>query len=118
MLFRSTTEKALVELFSNSLLPLKSITSDNGGEFANHQSFCERFGIVWYFCHPYCSWERGMNENTNGLIRRHFPKGTDFNKFEEAEIKFVQNVINNRHRKRLQFETAKDVMMRMLQEAA
>ena len=114
----ATTEKALTELFTNTLLPLKSITSDNGGEFANHKSFSNKFGITWYFCHPYCSWERGMNENTNGLIRRHFPKGTDFNKFSEVEILAVQNILNNRHRKRLQFETPKDAMVRMLGQAA
>jgi transposase, IS30 family len=114
----ATTEKALTELFSNTLLPLKSITSDNGGEFANHKSFSEKFGISWYFCHPYCSWERGMNENTNGLIRRHFPKGTDFNQFSEVEILSVQNILNNRHRKRLEFETPAHAMVRMLGQVA
>jgi len=60
-----TVEDALIKLFSNSLLPLKSITSDNGGEFACHNEIKKIYGIEWYFCHPYCSWERGLNENTN-----------------------------------------------------
>ena len=58
------------------------------------------------------------NAREPGLIRRHYPKGTDFNKFSEVEILAVQNILNNRHRKRLQFETPKDAMVRMLGQAA
>lgn len=113
-----TVEKALTEFFENSLLPLKSITSDNGGEFACHKIIKNKFNIEWYFCHPYCSWERGLNENTNGLIRRHLPKGTDFNKVDDKFIRMVQVILNNRYRKRIGYKTPKDLMVEMIQQAA
>ena len=112
-----TVEKALIKLFDNSLLPLKSITSDNGGEFSCHKIIKKKCGIEWYFCHPYCSWERGLNENTNGLIRRSYPKGTDFNLVPEQAIRKLQNILNNRYRKRIGYNTPKDLMVEMLQAA-
>ena len=64
------------------LEPLKehvlTLTSDNGKEFARHRNINEKLAAKFYFCHPYHSWERGLNENTNGLVRQYFPKGTDF----------------------------------------
>jgi IS30 family transposase len=113
-----TVEKALINLFQNSLLPLKSITSDNGGEFACHKNIKNKYGIEWYFCHPYCSWERGLNENTNGLIRRFFPKRTDFNPISDAHILWVQNILNNRYRKRIGYIKPKDLLSDMLHQAA
>ena len=73
-----TVEKYFHEFMHNNLLPVLSVTSDNGGEFANHAKISEAYNIKWYFCHPFCSGERGLNENTNGLIRDFFPKKTDF----------------------------------------
>lgn len=113
-----TTEEALIALFKNTTLPLKSITSDNGGEFACHKTIKRMFNIEWYFCHPYCSWERGLNENTNGLIRRHFPKGTDFNLKSDAKVRRVQNILNSRYRKRIGYNKPKDLLSEMLQQAA
>lgn len=112
-----TVEKALIKLFNNSLLPLKSITSDNGGEFACHKAIKKKYSIEWYFCHPYCSWERGLNENTNGLIRRSYPKGTNFNLVPEQAIRQLQNILNNRYRKRIGYNTPKNLMVDMLQAA-
>ncbi|MBX9597698.1 MAG: IS30 family transposase [Burkholderiales bacterium] len=76
------------------------------------------FGIEWYFCHPYCSWERGLNENTNGLIRRSLPKGTDFNKVSDLEIRAIQNNLNARYRKRIRRLTPTSKMVDMVQQSA
>jgi len=113
-----TVENALVSLFDNSLLPLKSITSDNGGEFACHKNIKAKYGIEWYFCHPYCSWERGLNENTNGLIRRFYKKGYDFNLLTDADIRIIQNILNNRYRKRIGYRKPSELLVEMLQQAA
>lgn len=114
----ATVEEALIHLFSTTMLPLKSITSDNGGEFACHTKIKSLYNIEWYFCHPYCSWERGLNENTNGLIRRFLPKGTDFNLVSLARVQFIQNSLNGRYRKRINKMTPTNLMVEMLQQAA
>lgn len=77
---------------------VKTITVDNGLEFASHERIAEGLEADIYFAHPYASWERGINENTNGLIRQYFPKGTDFNEVSDEEIEFVMNRLNNRPR--------------------
>jgi len=85
------------------LKPIKdrihSITYDNGLEFAEHERVSEALELDTYFAHPYSSWERGINENTNGLIRQYFPKGTDFNDVTEEEIQHVMDRLNSRPRK-------------------
>jgi transposase, IS30 family len=88
----------------------KSMTYDNGMEMAKHKLLTEMTGMIFYFAHPYSSWERGTNENTNGLIRRNFPKGTNFNDITEAQLKTVQEKLNNRPRKVLKFKTPNEVM--------
>ena len=77
---------------------LKTLTLDNGLEFAEHQRIAKKLGVNIYFAHPYASWERGINENTNGLIRQYFPKQTDFNEVRDEEIQFVMDRLNNRPR--------------------
>lgn len=77
---------------------IKTITLDNGLEFAKHEEISKDLEADIYFAHPYASWERGINENTNGLIRQYFPKGTDFTKVTDEEIMFVMNRLNNRPR--------------------
>lgn len=77
---------------------VKTITLDNGLEFSEHEVIAEELEADIYFAHPYASWERGINENTNGLIRQYFPKGTDFAKVTDDEIRFVMNRLNNRPR--------------------
>jgi len=99
----ATIELALVEIINKMHIPIQSITSDNGGEFAQHKAISKRYNFIWYFCHPYCSGERGLNENTNGLIRRFLPKGTDFNLVTDNDILEIQNNLNSRPRKRLGF---------------
>ena len=88
----------------------KSMTYDNGMEMANHQWLTNNTGMDIFFAHPYSSWERGTNENTNGLIRRFLPKGTDFNKVTEKELKAIENNLNNRPKKVLGYKTPNEQM--------
>ena len=83
----------------------RTVTLDNGSEHTNHKEF----GIQAYFADPYSSWQRGGNENANGLIRCYFPKGTDFSTIDAEELKDVEWELNNRPRKRLNFRTPQEV---------
>lgn len=87
----------------------KSLTVDNGSENAGHQEIAKSLSMKVYFAHPYHSWERGTNENTNGLIRHYFPKGTDFATISNESIKEVEEKLNNRPRKRLGYRTPQQV---------
>ncbi|WFE69564.1 IS30 family transposase [Thiomicrospira sp. R3] len=78
---------------------IHTITYDNGLEFADHERMAKELNAKIYFAHPYSSWERGINENTNGLIRQYFPKGTDFNEVTQEQIDFVMYRLNTRPRK-------------------
>ena len=79
----------------------RSLTYDQGREMAEHKLFTKDTKMTVYFAHPASPWERGTNENTNGLIRQFFPKGTNFNKVSRREIKKVQDMLNGRPRKTL-----------------
>lgn len=110
MKLKNRKSNTVTKAFKNALKKLdghmkKSMTYDNGMEMANHKWLTKKTGMTIYFAHPYSSWERGTNENTNGLIRRYFPKNTDFNKVTEEQIRAVQNLLNNRPRKVLGFYT-------------
>ncbi|WP_444944881.1 IS30 family transposase [Microbulbifer sp. ZKSA006] len=78
---------------------VKTITFDNGLEFAEHERMGAALEADIYFAHPYASWERGINENANGLIRQYFPKGSDFNQVTDEQIKHVMERLNNRPRR-------------------
>ena len=99
----------VVQKTIEALLPVKeqiyTITADNGKEFAFHQAISQELNIEMYFAKPYHSWERGANENTNGLIRQYFPKKTSFENITDIDIEYVQNKLNNRPRKKLGFLT-------------
>lgn len=82
---------------------------DNGPENSNWKEIENRTGMKTYFAHQYHSWERGTNENTNGLIRDYFPKKTDFTTIREEELSFVEGELNNRPRKRLGWKTPSEV---------
>jgi IS30 family transposase len=82
-----------------------TITSDNGTEFAEHEFIAKKLGADFYFAHPYASWERGLNEYTNGLIRQYILKGADLEVYTDDFIKLVQNKINKRPREKLGFHT-------------
>ncbi len=82
-----------------------AITSDNGREFAGHQQIGQSLKADFYFAHPYHSWERGLNENTNGLVRQYFPKKSEFSKITDRQITKVVDRLNNRPRKTLGYKT-------------
>jgi transposase, IS30 family len=90
-----------------ALLPFKeqlhTITSDNGKEFAGHERIAQELEIQMFFAKPYHSWERGANENTNGLIRQYFRKGCSFENITEKDVEYVENELNNRPRKKLSY---------------
>ena len=101
---------AIIKRMQDRIVPVFSITGDNGTEFTNHKTIAEKLGIDFYFTHPYSSWEKGTNENTNGLIRQYFPKGTDFNDISESMLKEVEIALNNRPRKCLKYKTPTEVL--------
>jgi IS30 family transposase len=83
----------------------KTLTLDNGKEFAEHEKIAAQTGIEIYFARPYASWERGTNENTNGLIRQYLPKERRLDNLEEQELHLIMTALNHRPRKRLDFRT-------------
>lgn len=87
----------------------QTLTLDNGHENAGHQEITAQLGITVYFAHPYHSWERGTNENTNGLIRYYLPKGTDFATVAPERIQWIEDRLNSRPRKRLGWKTPNEV---------
>ena len=93
-----------------------SMTYDQGREMAQHKLFTNISGIKVYFAHPRSPWERGTNENTNGLIRQFFPKGTDFNKVSRYEVKKVQNLLNGRPRAALDFQKPYEVFNQLINQ--
>ena len=93
-----------------------SMTYDQGREMARHKLFTNITGVKVYFAHPRSPWERGTNENTNGLIRQFFPKGTDFNKVSRYEVKKVQDLLNGRPRQSLNFEKPYEVFKQLINQ--
>ena len=89
----------ICEMMSSVKALFQTVTFDNGREFAWHEKIAAVLGGEVYFAHPYSSWERGTNENTNGLIRQYFPKDCDFSEITDARIQDVQDRLNNRPRK-------------------
>ncbi|MFO7944189.1 MAG: IS30 family transposase, partial [Anaerolineales bacterium] len=80
--------------------------------FADHQEIAEELDTDVYFAHPYASWERGTNENTNGLARQYFPKGSDFSKITDEDTQFAENRLNTRPRKCLDVRTPEMVFFK------
>lgn len=95
------------------LLPVKdkvhTLTSDHGKEFADHEQIAATLNLKFYFAHPYAAWERGTNENTNGLLRQYFPKKCDFQSVSTKEIEQAVSRLNFRPRKSLRFKTPFEV---------
>ena len=92
---------SIIEALEPDKDPLHPITFDDGKAFMGHEKISGALGVSCYFVRPYHSWERGLNENTHGLIRQYFPKGTHFLKGSQEPVHFVQNALNNRPRKLL-----------------
>jgi IS30 family transposase len=90
-----------------------TMTVDNGREFSGHRELSSRLNVEVYFAHPYHSWERGLNENTNGLLRQYFPKKTDLREISNEHVLYVQHMLNNRPRKLLNFFTPYEVFNRI-----
>jgi IS30 family transposase len=108
----------VIELLSNFTSTLHTITSDNGKEFAHHKRIAEALNLEYYFANPYSSWERGANENLNGLVRQYFPKKSNFEEITQKQIEEVINKLNNRPRKRFGFKTPNEMLALKLTNAA
>jgi len=108
------TAELVTQAISTQLqsLQVKTITSDNGREFAYHQQIGQNLKADFYFAHPYHSWERGLNENTNGLVRQYFPKKSEFSKITNRQITKVEERLNNRPRKTLGYKTPNEVFFK------
>lgn len=78
-----------------------TITSDNGSEFARHEEISVELNVDFFFAHPYSSWERGLNENTNGLVRQYLKKGSEFNAVTDHDLAIIVSKLNSRPRKHL-----------------
>lgn len=110
------TAKAVRDAVKESLSPYKdrvhTITYDNGREFTDHEGMARDLEARIYFAHPYASWERGLNENTKGLIRQYFPKHRDLTTVRNTEIEHAMNRLNHRPRKSLGFRTPYEVFFK------
>ncbi|MCK5740174.1 IS30 family transposase [bacterium] len=106
--------KALIEILEPYKDLVYTLTGDNGKEFSGHQAIAQALQANFYFAHPYSSWERGLNENTNGLIRQYFPKKTSFVNITDQQIESVQEKLNTRPRKTVDFETPQQLFFNSL----
>jgi IS30 family transposase len=104
--------QAMTKLLKPYLRNVHAITSDNGREFAGHEEIAATLKADFCFAHPCLSWERGTNENTNGLIRQYFPKNRDFTTITQQEIDTAMERLNNRPRKRLGYQTPNQVFFK------
>ena len=108
------------DLVSNAIIKMlkpykeyvKTITFDNGKEFSYHKQIANALKAKVYFAHPYSAWERGLNENTIGLIRQYFPKNMSFESVDSKKIQFVQNRLNSRPRKTLNYRSPNELFFK------
>jgi IS30 family transposase len=103
----------MIESVSPIMDRFKTLTLDNGLEFSDHERIAKSLGLRIYFAHPYSSWERGINENTNGLISQYFPKGMDLNEVTQEQIEFVMDRLNNRPRASRGNKSPNELFMRL-----
>jgi len=97
--------RAIIRMLKQHKDKVKTLTFDNGSEFVRHERIAKALNAETYFAHPYSSWERGINENTNGLLRQYFPKKTDFRKVSWKQVKDAVESLNNRPRKTRGYQT-------------
>lgn len=105
---------SMISLLTPFAADVRTLTTDNGKEFAQHERIAKQLDADFYFAHPYASWERGANENMNGLIRQFFPKQMPFDPITERDIAFVTHRLNHRPRKCLGYKTPHEVFMKQL----
>jgi IS30 family transposase len=109
---------AIIDALTPFEARVKTLTYDNGKEFCGHAKIDEALGSMGYFASPYASWERGSNENFNGLLRQYVPKKRQMTSITDKEIKMIENRLNNRLRKRLGFTTPAEVIHQSLSRVA
>jgi IS30 family transposase len=116
------TSEAVKAAIVRSLLPIKdrvkTLTFDNGLEFARHGEIDQALDAISYFADPYASWQRGTNENTNGLVRQYLPKSRPFNTVTDEELAMIMDRLNHRPRKRLNWKTPHQVFMQSFNRVA
>ena len=105
---------AIIDMLKPFIRLIFTLTSDNGKEFSEHEKIAKALRTQFFFAHPYSSWERGLNENTNGLIRQYFPKKTELVHLKNEQISDVQEKLNNRPRKTLYFKKPNDLFTNSL----
>jgi IS30 family transposase len=103
------TTRALIRRLRPYQPFVHTITADNGKEFAGHRKVAKSLSAGFYFATPYHAWERGLNENTNGLVRQYFPKGTSLATVTQRDVRRVQNLLNSRPRKSLDYKSPNEV---------
>ncbi|MGB4860055.1 MAG: IS30 family transposase [Dokdonella sp.] len=113
-----TALHAIVQALHPLRARVHTLTWDNGSEFAEHAIADQILKATSYFADPYCAWQRGCNENLNGLLRQYFPKGCDLAKISEQELARVEQELNQRPRKRLGFKTPEELFLRSLKRVA
>lgn len=115
-----SVKNAIIELLTPfaSVGLVYTLTADNGKEFAEHQAIAKALNCDFYFAAPYASWQRGLNENINGLIRQYCPKGSCFKHLDDEHFEFIMHRLNNRPRKTLGMKTPNEVLFEELQAVA
>ena len=108
---------AVIEMLKPYAAQVHTITADNGSEFVEHEKISEALGVEFYFAHPYSSWERGLNENFNGLLRQYIPKGTNMRTISDEFVSWVERRLNLRPRKCLGFKQPEAVFRELVQAA-
>jgi IS30 family transposase len=109
---------AIIRVLKPFKARVKTLTYDNGKEFCGHVEIDQALGSVGYFARPFASWERGSNENFNGLLRQYVPKKRAMASITDEEIRMIENRLNNRPRKRLGFKTPAEVFHQSLSRVA
>ena len=102
---------ATIELLKPFKDKVQTITSDNGSEFTYHEDIARELNCDFYFADPYSSWQRGLNENTNGLLRQYFPKGISLRNIPDEQLQKAVDKINRRPRKTLNYKTPEAIFL-------
>ena len=105
------TRQKMINLLATYKEQVHTITADNGVEFTEHKTIAQKLDADFYFTHPYSAWEKGINENTNGLIRQYLPKITNLKEVSIEQLKEIENKLNTRPRKALHWKTPLQVFM-------